>query len=188
MIALLGTVLGALASIGLPWVAAASAGSGIVAMLLGTSRLKTIGRMFSAHRSWLVLLGVAAAGAALYAWGAGGRADRDRLSGWADKLCAVAGAELAPPKSARGTACYVAVRDLAAFRADAATATAAALAQAETERADRSDADARTARRAADAARTATASMEAANGRVTDDRIGSDWLAAFNRVAGLSRE
>ncbi|WP_093310097.1 hypothetical protein [Sphingomonas jatrophae] len=141
--------------------------------------------LLARHRSWLLLLAVAAIGAALYAWGAEARADRARLLAWGDKMCAAAGAELMPAKGKRGAECFTAVQALARFKAEAAEATAEALATAERSRANSAAADARVARAAADAARTATAQMEAANAQVTDDRVGRDWIAALNRTAGL---
>lgn len=148
-----------------------------------------IGRLIAlvaGHRSWLLLLSVAAAGAALYAWGAEGRADRTRLLAWADSVCASAGAQLQPAKGARGTACAGAVAELAKFRRETNEQTAKILIEDVRQRSVKMAADAQSARRSADAARAAEQAMETANASVgTDDRVGSDWLAAFNRVAGL---
>jgi hypothetical protein len=142
--------------------------------------------LFAGSRSWLLLLAVASAGAALYAWGAQGRADRDRLLAWGDTVCAAAGAELRPDTGKRGAACALAIADLARFRRDTNEQTTKLLLDDARERSTKMAADALSARRSADAALAAKQQMEAADARIgEDDRVGGEWLAAFNRLAGL---
>ncbi|MDB5688557.1 MAG: hypothetical protein JWL91_433, partial [Sphingomonas bacterium] len=114
--------------------------------------IAALGAMIAGNRSWLLLLAVAAAGAALYAWGAEGRADRTRLIHWADTVCASAGAELQPAKGARGAACAGAVADLARFRRDTNEQTAKLLLEDAQSRSTKMAADAQSARRSANAA------------------------------------
>ena len=103
-------------------------------------------------RAVLSPAGVAAAGAALYAWGAEGRADRDRMIAWGDRTCAAAGAELmAQDKAKRGLACNAAILALARFKADANDASARALIAEIEEREGKMSADAVSARAAASA-------------------------------------
>jgi hypothetical protein len=145
-----------------------------------------VGGVIGQHRSWLVLLAVAAIGAGLYAWGAEGRADRDRMLAWGDRVCASAGAELAPAKTKRGATCAAAIAGLAKFKADANAATTKAVLDQLEEREGKMSADAKSARAAANRARDAQAKMEAANAAIgEDDRVGSSWLSAFNDLAGL---
>lgn len=148
--------------------------------------LKFVGSIFGGSRSWWLLLVVAAAGAALYAWGAEGRADRDRMLGWGDTVCAAAGAELRPLKGGRGVACATAIRQLAAFRRDSEAATAKLLAENARVQAAKGAADLAAANDNARASRAAAALMEKANAEIgPDDRVARDWFDALNRTAGL---
>lgn len=137
-------------------------------------------------RSWLTLLAVATAAAALYAWGAAARLDRDRMIAWGDRVCASAGAELAPPKGKRGSDCAGRIARLAAFQRDTQIQTAQLLAKALADQQRQSSADAQRSRAAAADARAAAVMMENANAQIgPDNRVGSDWFAALNRAGGL---
>ena len=138
------------------------------------------------HRTWALLVTVAAIGAGLYAWGAEARADRARMIAWGERVCASAGGELTPKDTSRGVTCAAAIAGLARFQADANAATTRALLEQLEEREGKMSADAQSARAAAIRARNAQAKMEAANAAIgEDDRVGSSWLSALNDLAGL---
>jgi hypothetical protein len=138
------------------------------------------------ERSYIAFLAVAVAAAALYAWGALGRADRDKLVAWGNTVCASAGAELAPAKGARGEACRARVADLARYERDVSAETARILADAAKDREAKATRDADRARQIAADARAAAEAMEKANANIgTDNRVGGDWFGALNRLAGL---
>lgn len=150
------------------------------------------------HGRWLLLLAVAAVAAALYAWGAEIRADRDHLLGWAERTCAATSAAfpasaagpVPPAKKAtvfpRGARCEAEIRALVAFRRDAAESTAKLLADAIAEQDAKRSHDVASAARAARDARAAANIMENANAHVgPDDRVGRDWFDALNRAGGL---
>jgi hypothetical protein len=150
------------------------------------------------HGRWLLLLAVAAVAAALYAWGAEGRADRDHLVAWAERTCAATSAafpasavEPVPPARKvtvypRGARCEAEIRSLVAFRRDAAESTAKLLAEAIAEQDAKRSRDVAAAARAARDARAAANLMENANAHVgPDDLVGRDWFDALNRTGGL---
>ncbi len=153
-----------------------------------------------AGNSWLVLIAIGIAAAALYVDDRRVRADRDSWASWARETCAHAGVrpdattiertdtagkrhKVAMP---RGAVCSEAVQDLATFRAATLAATTRVLSAAAAEREiksnrDRAAAQAESANRAA--ART---TMEKADAQIRDDdRVDGNWFAALNRLGGL---
>lgn len=139
----------------------------------------------SGKRDYLLVLGFAIAAAALYAWGATGRADRDSLIAWADTACASAGAEFQPEDGKRGETCAARLRDLAKFEHDTLQASNTVMADAMAQRDRKAAADLAAATRNANAAAAAAQRMEQANANLSDDRVGADWFGALNAVAGL---
>lgn len=138
-------------------------------------------------RQWLTLLALGAAAAFLYVrWSETSR-ERDSYAAWADAACAAAGTPYAATKGhPAGQLCRVKIASAAAFRADSDRVTAETLAQAMRDHDARQSADAALARAAAEAARDATTRMEKADANVPpSNRVGSDWFAALNDVAGL---
>lgn len=167
------------------WLLPLLGGGGVLGWFVRAPLARLVGKA-AGHRHWLLLLAVAAIGAALYAWGAEGRADRAQLLAWGDMICAAAGAELRPARGERGAECGAKVRELAAFRRDSAETTAQLLADNAREQATKSRADLAGATSAARAAAAAAATMENANAQVgPDDRVARDWFVALNRAAGL---
>lgn len=180
MSALLTWAMSHLLGVGL---AAIVPGAGIViaAVRYGGTAL----RFLDTHRKDAVMLLVAIGAAAIYAWGAIGRADRASIVAWADTVCASAGSEYQPAEGKRGAACRSRVADLAKQEHDTAVQSAAILAQAATDREAKATRDAAQARATAADARAAADAMEKANGDVSGDRVGGAWFGALNRVGGL---
>ncbi|MDA5192805.1 hypothetical protein [Govanella unica] len=149
----------------------------------------------SGARGTLTLIALAAAAAALYAWGATGRADRDRLATWAGRACAATGTDFAastialdgkPRSFARGEQCEARIRDLARSERETVAATARTLAEALADHDRKSAADLASARKLAAAAARTAQQMEQANAKITsDNRVGADWFGALNDLAGL---
>ncbi|MCW2399652.1 hypothetical protein [Sphingobium sp. B2D3C] len=145
--------------------------------------------MLSGSRETLILLGLAGAAAGLYAWGASGRAERDRLEAWARQLCLAAGGEFTgtkPKGKAALDGCTALVASHAAYKRESQSATATTLARA-AERtqakvaADHALAIAQAARRTAN-----VQAMEKADETIgPDDRVGGDWFDRLNDLAGL---
>ena len=151
-------------------------------------------------RHYLTLLALAASAAALYAWGATGRADRARLIAWAEKSCAAAGTGFEPGSSIlvdaagkqqtrswkRGEMCAQRILGLAEFQRTTNEASTRLLAEAMVEHERKTIADADAARQHAAAARAAAQTMEKANARILqDDRVGGAWFGALNELGGL---
>jgi hypothetical protein len=146
-------------------------------------------------RQWLTLIAVGAAAAFLYVQWSRVTGERDRALQWAEVICAAAGTTYAASvqtvdgkrvKYAAGQRCKATIVDLAAFRTDSDSTTAATLAAAMRERDARTQTDAAHARAAAEAARAATQRMEAADAKAAPtDRVDGDWFAALNDLAGL---
>jgi len=138
------------------------------------------------HRSYITFILLAVVAAGLWAWAASIRADRDHLIAWGDAICASAGSQLDPPAGKRGDACRTRIADLARYEHDTTAESARILAQAAKDREDKAARDADRARATAADTRAAAEAMEKANGSIgSDDRVGGDWFAALNRVAGL---
>lgn len=147
------------------------------------------------HRQWLTLIAVGAAAAFLYVQWSRVTDERDRALQWSETACAAAGSTYAASvetvdgkrvKYATGQRCKTRIADLAAFRTDTDRMTADKLAAAMRDREARTRTDAAHARAAAEAARTATQRMEAADAKAAPtDRVDGDWFAALNDLAGL---
>jgi hypothetical protein len=160
-----------------------------------------VGRWISGAREWLVLLAVAAVAAWFYVDARQMRADRDAWARWGDQLCAFAGANTAPAtvevqtdkgkrrvEKGRGQLCAEAVQDLAAFKARSQTESARLLAEAQREREQKAAADRAASHSDAADRRAAQAKMEEVDAQVgDDDRVGGDWFARLNELAGLHR-
>ncbi|MHA6717893.1 hypothetical protein ACX40Y_00445 [Sphingomonas sp. RS6] len=153
-----------------------------------------------AGNSWLVLIALGIATAALYVDARRTRADRDAWAAWARETCAQAGAgidattiertdangkrhKVALP---RGGACREAVQDLAAFRAATLAGTARILADAAAERETKAARDHVAARAESGNRAAALTNMEKADARIeNDDLVDGSWFAALNRLGGL---
>lgn len=149
------------------------------------SFLKAGWALLTGSRETVILFALGVAAAALYAWGATGRADRDSLIAWADTSCASAGAEFQPEGGKRGETCAARLRDLAKFQRDTLQASNTVMADAMAQRDRKAAADLAAATRNANAAAAAAQRMEQANAHVSDDRVGADWFSALNAAAGL---
>ncbi|WP_313539773.1 hypothetical protein [Sphingomonas sp.] len=167
--------------------------------------IKLIGRALSAlHRwagnSWLVLIALGLALAALYVDDRRTRADRDAWASWAKAACAYAGAspdattvertnadgKRHTVKLPRGGACAEAVQDLAAFRAATLAGTARAFAGAAAEQQAKATRDRTTAQAESGNRAAALNTMEKADAQIRDDdRVDGSWFAALNRLGGL---
>ncbi|MCW2410880.1 MULTISPECIES: hypothetical protein [unclassified Sphingobium] len=151
--------------------------------------LKAAWAMLSGSRETLILLGLASAAAGLYAWGASGRAERDRLEAWAQQLCLAAGSEFTgtkPKAKAQLDGCTALVASLAAYKRESQSITAATLARAAERTEAKATAD-RTLATAQATRRTANVqAMEKADETIApNDRVGGDWFDRLNDLAGL---
>jgi hypothetical protein len=159
----------------------------------------SVWRWIAGAREWLVLFAVAAAAAWFYVDARQVRADRDAWASWGDQVCAFAGAGTAPAtveiqtdkgprkvEKPRGQLCAEAVQDLAAFKARSQTESARLLAEAQREREQKAAVDRAASHSDAADRRAAQAKMEEVDAQVgDDDRVGSDWFARLNELAGL---
>jgi len=146
--------------------------------------LKGAWQLVTGNRHYLTVVCLACAAAALYAWGATGRADRANLITWAATACASAGAKF-EGDGPRGKKCAARVNQLARFERETLAASSAVLADAMIERDRKSAADLAAATRNANTAAAAAQIMEQANATVSHDVVGADWFSALNAVAGL---
>ncbi len=137
--------------------------------------------------AFVVLLVVAAIGAALYVRTQHIAADRDDLLRRVEVICARAGQPFeASGKVARGVACNLRIAGLADFKAKTDELTAATLAKALADHDARQLTDNQAARAAAEAARSAAQRMEIADAKAErTNLVDRDWFAAVNGVAGL---
>jgi hypothetical protein len=153
-----------------------------------------------AGNSWLVLIALGIATAALYVDARHARADRDAWAAWARETCAHAGAgidattiertdaagkrhKVAMP---RGGLCREAIADLAKFRADTLAATASTLAAAAADRDAKASRDRTAARAESEHRAAALNTMEKADAQIDkDDRVDGGWFAALNRLGGM---
>jgi hypothetical protein len=145
-----------------------------------------------AGNSWLVLIALGIALAALYVDDRRIRADRDAWASWAKETCAHAGAGIEatgkPHKVAmpRGAACREAVQDLAKFHTDTLVATARTLAAAAAEHDAKATDDRTTAQAESGTRAAARTTMEKADAQIrNDDRVDGSWFAALNRLGGM---
>lgn len=184
MIALLSSIVAGIAAIGLPALLPllGLGGAGIFAVArLGLGGLR---QQWATHRNWLILLAACAVGAALYAWGAEGRLERDRVLAWRERVCAAGGINVRAATYKQGD-CIDRVIALSAFQRDALAASNSLQARALADGAAKSGRDLEQMRVAAQAARSAAETMEKVNAQVEGDRVGADWFAALNRTGGL---
>jgi hypothetical protein len=159
--------------------------------------IKRIARAFAAlHKwagnSWLVLIALGIALAALYVDDRRVRADRDAWASWARETCAHAGAgieaagkrhKVAMP---RGAVCREAVQDLAKFRAETLAATARTFAAAAAEHDAKATRDHTAAQTESGTRAAALTTMEKADAQIRDDdRVDGSWFAALNRLGGM---
>lgn len=153
-----------------------------------------------AGNSWLVLIVLGIATAALYVDARRVRADRDAWASWARETCAHAGTgieattiertdaagkrhKVAMP---RGAVCREAVEDLATFRSDTLAATARVLTSAAAERDTKSTHDRTAAATESGNRAAALKTMEKADAQIrADDRVDGNWFAALNRLGGM---
>lgn len=158
---------------------------GVAGYLLGFGRIKSF---FGEHRDFLLLLAACAAAASLYAWGAIGRADRDRLHAWAELACTAAASDYDQARGKAGSDCLTAVKALTAFKHQTAQDSAKVLTTHLTNEAQSAAADAASARTNAERANAAAAAMEKANAGIgPDNRVNGDWFRTLNDAAGLRR-
>ncbi|HEY0626682.1 MAG TPA: hypothetical protein VGD10_08100 [Allosphingosinicella sp.] len=161
---------------------------------------KLFGWVTGLDRGYLTLLVVAAAAAFLYVQWSKMAAERDDYRRFGELVCSAAGAELEAgtfkvkgpdgkvrtAKAARGQLCAQRIRALATYELETKSQSAEILAGALQAHNRKTEADAASARRSAEAARAAAAKMENANAAIgDDDRVGADWFNALNDVAGL---
>lgn len=135
---------------------------------------------------WGRLALVALCAAALIAWGAIGRIDRDKLAAWGSTVCASAGRQLKPAEGERGEECAKRIAALAQLERDTLKASNTALADARARDNARADRDLAWARADLTRAAQAIKTMEKENEAIgPDDHVGGSWFDALNRVAGL---
>jgi|GEM_PF-2079441 len=151
--------------------------------------LKAGWKLVGASRETLILISLAGAAAGLYAWGATGRAERNRLDAWAQQLCLAAGGEFTgtkPKDRAKVDGCTALVASHAAYKRESQSATAASLARAAERTQAKSAADRTLATGQATRRAAAVKAMEKADETIApDDRVGGDWFDRLNDLAGL---
>ena len=146
---------------------------------------KTAWGLLTGSRETVLLIAIASAAAALYAWGATARKDRDQLQAWAEKACLSAGTQF-PGAGKKVDACAQRIVDLAVYERQSQAATNTILAGAVERQATKSAADATLAKTQAARRTDAAAQMETADAQIApDNRVGPDWFDSVNRVAGL---
>ena len=147
--------------------------------------LKSAWGLLTGSRETVLLIAIAGAAAALYAWGATARKDRDQLQAWAEKACLSAGAQF-PGAGKKVDACAQRIVDLAAYERQSQAATNTILAGAAQRQATKSTSDTALARTQVARRTDAAAQMEKADAQIApDNRVGPDWFDSVNRVAGL---
>jgi len=183
----------------LAWISAHMLTSALAALVPGAGlaalAVKYGGAVLSfleGHRKEAVFFALSIAGAALYAWGAIGRHDRDgqiaTLNHWIETACASAGSPYAGAngKAKPGALCQARVAQLAGEERNTAIQTATILAQAAKERDTKAARDAAQAETNSAAAKSAAASMEKANDAIgSDNQVGGGWFASLNGTGGL---
>lgn len=146
---------------------------------------KTAWGLLTGSRETVLLIAIAGAAAALYAWGATARKDRDQLQAWAEKACLSAGAPFSGAEK-KVDACAQRIADLVAYERQSQAATNTILGEAVQRQATKSAADTALAQNQAARRTDAAAQMEKADAQIApDNRVGPDWFDSVNRVAGL---
>lgn len=144
--------------------------------------------LIMANRKFLTLLVVLAGAAAAYFWLEKAKDDRALLLTQAREICATAGEPFQPEGSKQkvwGKRCNGRVAALVAFRDQVRTGSLDAMIEDLERREGKEAADAALAAVYAKRATDALTRMEAADAAVKDDRVGGDWAAAVNDLAGL---
>lgn len=144
--------------------------------------------LFMANRKFLLFLLVMGAAAGLWFWMEKAKDDRALLLTQAREICAVAGEPFQPEGSKQkdwGRACRGRVVALVSFRDQVRTGSLDAMIADLERREGKEAADAALAAVYAKRATDALTRMEAADAAVKDDRVGGDWAAAVNDLAGL---
>lgn len=144
--------------------------------------------LFQTYRKFLTLLLVLSAGAAAYYWMEKAKYDRDQYLNQARQICASAGEPFQPEGSKQkdwGKRCNGRVVALVAFRDQVRSGSLDAMLADLERREGKQAADAALAAVYAKRATDALTRMEAADAAVEDDRVGGDWAAAVNDLAGL---
>lgn len=144
--------------------------------------------LFHTYRKFLTLLVVLAGAASVYFWMEKAKDDRALLLTQAREICASAGEPFQPEGSKQkdwGKRCNGRVAALVDYR-NKVQAGSLEAAYADIERREGKEAaDAALAAAYAKRATDALTRMEAADAAVKDDRVGGDWAAAVNDLAGL---
>lgn len=144
--------------------------------------------LFHTYRKFLTLLVVLAGAAAVYFWLEKAKDDRALLLTQAREICASAGEPFQPEGSRQkdwGKRCNGRVVALVAFRDQVRSGSLDAMLADLERREGKQAADAALAAVYAKRATDALTRMEAADAAVKDDRVGGDWAAAVNDLAGL---
>lgn len=144
--------------------------------------------LFRTYRKFLTLLVVLSLGAAAYYWMEKAKDDRALLLTQAREICASAGEPFQPEGSRQkdwGKRCNGRVAALVAFREQVRSGSLDAMLADMERREGKQAADAALAAVYAKRATDALTRMEAADAAVKDDRVGGDWAAAVNDLAGL---
>ena len=140
------------------------------------------------YRKFLTLLVVLAGAAFVYFWLEKAKDDRDLLLTQAREICATAGEPFQPESSKQkdwGRRCNGRVAALVSFRDQVRSGSLDAMLADLERREGKQAADAALAAVYAKRATDALTRMEAADAAVKDDRVGGDWAAAVNDLAGL---
>lgn len=145
--------------------------------------------LLSGSRETIILVALAGAAAGLYAWGATGRAERDRLDAWATQICIAAGGEFTgtkPKGKAKTDGCTALVASHAAYKRESQSATAATLARAAERTEAKGAADRALSAQQSTRHTAAAQAMETADESIApDDHVGADWFDRLNDLAGL---
>lgn len=144
--------------------------------------------LFHTYRKFLTLLVVLSLGAAAYYWMEKAKADRALLLTQAREICATVNVPFQPEGSRQkdwGRLCNMRVADLVDYQDKVQTGSLDAMLADLERREGKQAADAALAAVYAKRATDALTRMEAADAAVKDDRVGGDWAAAVNDLAGL---
>lgn len=139
--------------------------------------------LVTGSRQGAILLALAIAGGALYAWGASASREADRLTSWAASTCQAVGQDfegIAPTSP-----CRKRIAALVKFQLETSNATATVLANAQARQQAKAAADLDLATDQAAARQAAATEMETANNEVAQDTAGPDWFRALNGLIGL---
>ena len=144
--------------------------------------------LFHTYRKFLTLLVVLAGAAFVYFWMEKAKDDRALLLTQAREICASAGEPFQPEGSRQkdwGRLCNRRVAELVDYQDKVQSGSLDAMLADLERREGKQAADAALAAAYAKRANDALTRMEAADAAVKDDRVGGDWAAAVNDLAGL---